>query len=73
MPTANDVARFKSLLDEHAREIRTLLVGSDAADDSIEVDNVIGRLTRMEVNQARQCRPKAAVGRRPASQESRPP
>lgn len=47
-----DLARFKVLLESHAEEIRALLAGSDSADDSIEVDNAIGRLTRMEAIQA---------------------
>ncbi len=46
------LAHFKTLLEKHAAEIRELLAGSDSADDSIEVDSAIGRLTRMEAIQA---------------------
>jgi len=59
--TADNLAHFKALLENHAEEIRTLLASSDSADDSIEVDNAIGRLTRMEAVQAQAI---SAEGRR---------
>ncbi len=43
---------FRTLLEARAKEIRALLASSDSADDSIEVDDAIGRLTRMEAIQA---------------------
>lgn len=48
----DDLEHFKTLLEIQAEEIRALLADSDSADDSIEVNNAIGRLTRMEAIQA---------------------
>lgn len=50
--TAADRARFKTLLETRADEIRAHLARADPADDSIVPDCAIGRVTRMEAIQA---------------------
>jgi DnaK suppressor protein len=48
----DDLAHFQQKLESLVRELEETLATVDSADSSIEPDNAIGRLTRMEAIQA---------------------